>query len=149
MTPVTVTEEHGLVKWLTTPPAYPAPGAILIQLIANFGRSIAVTAKQCYIGNVDRSFELDDARLGAYTTSRSLMLLHDVDTRDNHPVFVRVSAYSAMPAIYLPTADDLADSAFCSKLFTSQDYDSITFSYFHRYLLTYDSAPITHRITAE
>jgi hypothetical protein len=149
MTTIAVTNEHGLVKWLTTPFAYSAFGAVLIQLIANLGRSIAVTAKQCHIGNVNRRFELNDASLGTYTTGGPLMLLHNVDTRDNQPVFVRVSAYSATPAIYLPTADDLADSTFCSKLFTCQDYDSITFPYFHRYLLAYGPALITHRTTAE
>jgi len=77
------------------------------------------------------------------------MLLHDIDARDNHPVPVGVRAYAVTPAIYLPTADDLADSAFCSTLFTTQDYDSITLPYFHRYLLAYDPAPIVYRVTAE
>jgi len=77
------------------------------------------------------------------------MLLHNIDARDNHPVLVRVPAYSAAPMINLPTTDDPMDGAFCSTLVTAQDYDSITFSYFHRYLLAYDSAPITHRLTAE
>jgi hypothetical protein len=77
------------------------------------------------------------------------MLLHDIDARDNHSVLVRVPAYSAAPAIYLPTADDPVDGAFCTTLFTAQDYNGITFPYLHRYLLAYDPAPIAYRITAE
>jgi hypothetical protein len=135
-----------LVKWLTTPFAYPAFGAILIQLITNLGRSVAIVAKQRHIGNVDGRFELDDTSLGARIAGGPLMLLYDIDARDNHPVLIGVPAHSAAPAIYLPTADDLADSAFYSTLFTSQDYDSITLLYFHHYLLIYSLAPITYRI---
>jgi hypothetical protein len=77
------------------------------------------------------------------------MLLHHIDTRDHHPVFVRVPAYSVASAIYLPTADHPVDGAFCSTLFTTQDYDSITFPYLHHYLLAYDSTPIAYHVTAE
>ena len=149
MTTVAVTNEHGLVKWLTTPPAYSALGAILIQLIANFGRSVAVTAKQRHIRNVDRRFELNDTSLGTCTTGGPLMLLHHIDTRDNHPIFIRVTAYSTAPAIYLPTADDSVDGALCSTLLTTQDYDGITFPYLHHYLLAYASTPIAYRVTVE
>ena len=143
------TGEHGLAKWLTTPLAYPAFGAILVQLITNLGWAVAVTAKQRYIGNVDGRFELNDTSLGTCTTGGPLMLLHHIDTRDNHPVFVIISAYAATPAIHLPTADDPMDGAFGSTLLTTQDYDGITFPYLHRYLLAYDSAPIAYRVTAE
>jgi hypothetical protein len=149
MTTVAVTNEHGLIKWLTTPPAYSALGAILIQLIANFGRSVAVTAKQRHIRNVDRRFELNDTSLGTCTTGGPLMLFHDIDARDNHSVLVGGPAYPTAPAIYLPTADDLANSAFYSTLLAAQDYDSIALPYFQRYLLAYDLAPIVHRATAE
>jgi hypothetical protein len=141
--------EHRLVKRLTTPFAYPALGAILVQLIANPGRSVAVTAKQCHIGNVNRRFKLDNTSLGACTTGGPLMFLHHINARDNHSVFVRVPAHSATPAIYLPTTNDPMHGAFCSALVTAQDYDSITFPYLHRYLLAYDLTPIAYRVTAE
>jgi len=143
------TGRHGLVKRLTTPFAYPAFGAILVQLIANPGRSVAVTAKQCHIGSVNRCFKLNDTSLSACTTGGSLMFLHDIDARDNHSVSVRVPAHSATPTIHLPTTDDPVDGAFCSTLFTAQDYDGITFPYFHRYLLVYAPALIAYRVTAE
>jgi hypothetical protein len=137
------TDGHRLVKRLTTPFAYPAFGAILVQLIANLGWSAAITTKQRHIGNVDGRFDLNDTSLGTCTTGGPLMLLHHIDTRDNHPVFVRILAYSVTLAICLPTADNPVDGAFCSTLVTAQDYDGITFPYLHRYLLTYDSTLIT------
>jgi hypothetical protein len=128
---------------LIAPFAYPAFGAILIQLITNPGRSVTIAAKQCHIGNVDGRFEFDDTSLGFCTTSGPLMLFHNIDARDNHAILAGIPAYAATPAIYLPPADDLTDSTFCSKLFTSQEYDSITLPYFHRYLLAYAPA---HRL---
>jgi hypothetical protein len=77
------------------------------------------------------------------------MLLHDIDARDNHPVFIRVAVHSATLAIHLPTTDDPMHGAFCSALFTAQDYDGITFPYLHRYLLTYNSTHIAYRVTDE
>jgi hypothetical protein len=140
------TGEHGLVKWLATPFTYPALGAILVQFIAKLGRSVAITAKQRHIGDMNRCFKFNDTNLGACTTGGPLMLPHDIDARNNHAVLVRIPAYSAMPAIHLPTTDDPVDSAFCPTLFTAQDYDGITLSYFHRYLLAHNPArqsPIT------
>lgn len=140
--------EHRLVKRLTTPFAHPALGAILVQLIANSGRSVAVTTKQRHIGNVDGRFELDDTSLSARTAGGPLMFLHYIDAGDNHPVLFGIPAYSAPPPIHLPTADDLVDGALCSTLLTAQDYDGITFPYLHRYLLAYSSTPIVCRACA-
>jgi len=98
---------------------------------------------------VNRRFTLNDTSLSTCTTGGSLMLLHNIDARDNHPVFAMIPTYSVAPAIYLPTADNPVDGAFRSTLFTTQDYDGITFPYLHRYLLAHDSTPITCRITAE
>jgi len=75
------------------------------------------------------------------------MLSHDIDARDNHPILVRVTTYSATLTIHFPTADDLADGAFCSALFTSQDNNGITLPYLHHYLLAYCPTLIAHRIT--